>query len=78
MRVWHGSCILEIPRNNKGKKAMEATKDLEKRALELEFQNDQLQAEIEYLDKILRGIGFVNGLASAKEVAEYMVEEGCC
>lgn len=35
----------------------------------LEFENDQLVAEIRYLDKLLRAIGFPDGLNTVKEAA---------
>lgn len=35
----------------------------------LEFENDQLVAEIRYLDKLLRAIGFPEGLSTVKEAA---------
>lgn len=48
--------------------------DPEKQALltriaQLEFQNDQLGAEISYDDQLLRSVGFENGLASVKAAA---------
>jgi hypothetical protein len=42
---------------------------LMKKVAYLEFVNDQLDAEITYLDQLLKSIGFPNGLSSAKEVA---------
>lgn len=35
----------------------------------LEFENDQLSAELRYLDKLLRSIGFPEGLTTVKEAA---------
>lgn len=42
----------------------------------LEFVNDQLTAELSYVDDLLRSVGFPNGLKSAKEVALDVLEEG--
>jgi hypothetical protein len=44
--------------------------EIRKRIAELEFIHDQLSAEIIYLDRLLRSVGFPSGLASAREVAE--------
>lgn len=48
--------------------------DQEKQALltriaQLEFQNDQLGAELSYDDQLLRSVGFEEGLASVKAAA---------
>ena len=51
-------------------------KDLEKRIAYLEFENDQLQAEINYIDNLLKTIGFPDGLCSLKRVAEEIITEG--
>ena len=49
------------------------------RLAQLEFQNDQLVAELEYVDQLLRNVGFTEGLhsvkAAAKELAEYEKRE---
>jgi hypothetical protein len=65
--------------------AME-NENLQERIAQLEFQNDQLTAELEYVDQLLRSIGFSDGLrsvkAAAQELSEYennqnrMYEEG--
>jgi hypothetical protein len=52
------------------------TKALQRRERELEFINDQLTAELEYLDHILKAIGFPNGLQSCKQVAQELLTEG--
>jgi hypothetical protein len=39
------------------------------RIAQLEFQNDQLGAEISYDDQLLRAVGFTEGLASVKAAA---------
>ena len=42
---------------------------------ELESINDQLQTEIRYLDQLLRGIGFEEGLKTLKFAAQELVEQ---
>lgn len=42
---------------------------LNKKIARLEFEHDQLEAEISYIDTLLRSVGFPQGLTSAKEVA---------
>ncbi len=48
---------------------------LMQRLAQLEFMNDQLLAEVEEVDRLLQATGFPRGIASAKEVAEEMLEE---
>jgi hypothetical protein len=36
----------------------------------LEFQNDQLVTELEYVDSLLRKVGFTDGLSSLKVAAQ--------
>jgi hypothetical protein len=48
---------------------------LEKRVAYLEFVNDQLQSEIEYVDLLLREAGFSEGLSTLKSVALEVIEE---
>lgn len=42
---------------------------------QLEFQNDQLVAEMEYIDMLLRRVGFSEGLETVKWAAKDIVEE---
>ena len=42
----------------------------------LEFVNDQLAAEISYVDRLLREIGFAGGLETVKAAAAEIVEHG--
>ena len=49
-------------------------KDIIKRIAQLEFIHDQLSAEIITLDKLLRSVGFPEGIKSAKEVAREILE----
>lgn len=44
--------------------------DLSEKIARLEFQNDQLITELEYVDSLLRGVGFEEGLSSVKEAAK--------
>ncbi len=48
---------------------------LQKKIAHLEFIHDQLEAEIIYVDTLLKSVGFPRGLASAKEVALELLEE---
>jgi hypothetical protein len=48
---------------------------LEKKINRLEFMNDQLEAELIYVDILLKSVGFPHGLTSAKEVALELLEE---
>lgn len=49
--------------------------DLIDKIAKLESINDQLQSEIESVDSLLRLLGFVNGLETAKETAKEMLLE---
>ncbi len=49
--------------------------DMLKKISELESLNDQLQAEIHYLDALLRKIGFEDGLKTLKCAAQELIEE---
>ena len=60
--------------NLKGGEAMNKAQ-LEQKINKLEFIHDQLEAELQYVDHLLRSVGFPQGLASAKEVALEMLEE---
>lgn len=46
-----------------------------KKISELESVNDQLTAEIRYLDKLLKEVGFEEGLKTLKFAAEEMIEQ---
>jgi|NOAtaT_7_FD_contig_31_8356403_length_249_multi_5_in_0_out_0_1 hypothetical protein len=50
--------------------------ELERKIAELEFINDQLSAELSYVDQLMRQVGFVDGLASVKSSAQEVLEEG--
>jgi hypothetical protein len=49
-------------------------KDLQKKIAKLETINDQLAAELSYLDQITRALGFAEGLKTLKEAAIEMLE----
>ncbi|MBS0655302.1 MAG: hypothetical protein JSR46_05975 [Verrucomicrobia bacterium] len=53
---------------------MHMKKLLEKLAY-LEFVNDQLSAELHYVDKLLRSVGFTDGLVTVKSAAKELYEE---
>lgn len=42
----------------------------------LETLNDQLMAELVYVDKLMKKVGFTNGLQTVKLTAEEICEEG--
>ena len=46
-----------------------------RRISELESLNDQLQAEIHYLDTLLRKIGFEEGLKTLKFAAQELIQD---
>ena len=50
-------------------------KDLIKKIAQLETINDQLSAEIEYLDNISRELGFINGITTLKSAAYELLKE---
>ena len=54
---------------------MQPTNALEKRIAYLEFVNDQLTTEIHYVDRLLRLIGFPDGLETIKSAAQEVIEE---
>lgn len=56
---------------------MEKTKEeqLKRRVSELESVNDQLSAELRYLDELLREVGFDEGLTTLKFAALELIEE---
>ncbi|MBM3201683.1 MAG: hypothetical protein FJZ56_04665 [Chlamydiae bacterium] len=46
-----------------------------KRIAKLESINDQLQTEFQFLDKILRQLGFEKGISTLKEAAIELIEK---
>jgi len=53
---------------------MKKHKDLLKKIAKLETINDQLAAEINYLEKLTRALGFAEGLKTLKTAALEMLE----
>ena len=49
-------------------------KDLIRKIAALESTNDQLVAELNYLDQLTRSLGFAEGLKTLKEAALEMLE----
>lgn len=47
---------------------------LKEKIAQLEFQNDQLVAELDYVDELLRSVGFTDGLASVKDAAQELFD----
>lgn len=54
---------------------MQPTNSFEKKIAYLEFVNDQLMSEIHYVDRLLRLIGFPDGLQTIKSAAQEVIEE---
>lgn len=48
---------------------------MQKRISELETLNDQLVTELNYLDRLLRQVGFENGLMTLKMAAQELLDE---
>lgn len=49
--------------------------EMEKKIAKLESMNDQLQAEFDHLDMLLREIGFASGVETLKEAAKELLEK---
>ena len=49
-------------------------KELFKKIAKLESMNDQLSAEIHFLESLTRSLGFAEGLKTLKEAAMEMIE----
>jgi hypothetical protein len=54
---------------------MQPANAFEKKIAYLEFVNDQLISEIQYVDRLLRLIGFPEGLETIKSAAQEVMEE---
>lgn len=50
-------------------------KRYEQKIAYLEFVNDQLLSEIQYVDQLLKIIGFPDGLETIKSAAQEVIEE---
>ncbi len=53
---------------------MKRNKDLLKKIAKLETINDQITAELNYLEKLARALGFAEGLKTLKAAALEMLE----
>ena len=49
---------------------------LMKKIAVLESINDQLSAEVEYVDRLMRMLGFSEGLLTVKSTAQEIIENG--
>ncbi len=49
--------------------------DLLKKLAELESINDQLQAELRNLDRLMKELGFTEGLKTLKSAAKEVIED---
>ena len=54
---------------------MDQEERLKKRISELESLNDQLVTEMQYLDQLLKEVGFENGLQTLKMAALDLLEQ---
>jgi hypothetical protein len=52
-----------------------STKKLLEKVAYLEFVNDQMSAELQYLDSLLKSVGFSDGLKSVKCAAQEILEQ---
>ena len=50
--------------------------ELQKKIARLETINDQLVSEVEYIDKMMRMVGFANGIETVKATAQEIIEKG--
>lgn len=50
--------------------------ELQKKIAHLESINDQLSAEVAYVDHLMRLVGFADGLAGVKATAQEVIEQG--
>lgn len=55
---------------------MVTKRELLTKMAQLESINDQLVAEITYVDQLMRQVGFTDGLRTVKSTAQCIVEEG--
>lgn len=47
-----------------------------KKIAELESINDQLMAEVSYVDQLMRMVGFAGGIATVKATAQEIIDKG--
>lgn len=70
---WHETRYIGS-RNQKGE-VMTKTQLMKKIAV-LESINDQLSAEVEYVDRLMRLLGFSEGLLTVKSTAQEIIDNG--
>ena len=51
-------------------------KELLKEIARLESMNDQLEAEVHYVDQLMRMLGFAEGLETVKATAQEVIDNG--
>ncbi len=66
--------FLHIQRVATDEVCMKSNKDLLKKIAKLESINDQLAAELHYLERLARALGFAEGLKTLKAAALEMLE----
>jgi hypothetical protein len=50
--------------------------ELLKKIAQLESINDQLQTEVEYVDQLMKMLGFTEGLLTVKHAAKEIIDKG--
>ncbi len=50
--------------------------ELQKRIAQLETMNDQLLTEVQYIDQMMRMVGFTNGIETVKATAKEIIDKG--
>jgi len=67
---WHAFCFNHYIQQE----GVMSKQDLLKKLSGLEFANDQMKAELVYVDQLMRQVGFTEGLKSLKETAKELYE----
>jgi hypothetical protein len=67
--------LLILKKPDKKKELIVMNPEMHKKLAELESINDQLSAEIKYLDELLKQVGFDEGLKTLKTAAQELIEE---
>lgn len=71
-KLRHGICS----KGRESKEGVMTKAQLLKRIAKLESINDQLQTEVEYVDKLMKMLGFTDGLLTVKHTAQEIIEKG--
>jgi hypothetical protein len=69
---WHGFCNISL--YTQERRWVMKEKEMIKKIAKLETVNDQLAAEIHYLEQLTRALGFAEGLKTLKAAALEMLE----